>query len=232
MTLLHTRRFANWARGHLLCRVEGQGGRFALSFDDGPGPYTAKILDVLARHRAHATFFTLATSVRRAPDLTRRIHREGHEVAAHGDWHWPLPLLLPPGIKREVQRSVQAVVDAGVPAPRFYRPPFGFMMPGQAGYVRRLGVEPVLGDIYPEDVLNPGVEIITRRVLSRLTAGSIVILHDGSAIGAADRSQTVASLDQILDGAARVGLRAVSVGALLQGPALRWQVELPTHGWE
>lgn len=231
MTLLHTKRFANWARGHLLCRVEGEAQRFALSFDDGPSPYTVRILAVLARHQAHATFFTLAGNVRRAPELTRRIHREGHEVAAHGERHWPLPLLLPAGIRREVQRSVQAVVDAGLPAPRFYRPPFGFMMPGQAEYVRRLGVEPVLGDIYPEDALNPGIEAITRRVLSRLTAGSIVILHDGSAVGAADRRQTVAALERILTGARQVGLRAVSIGALIQDAAPRWRIELPAHGW-
>jgi peptidoglycan/xylan/chitin deacetylase (PgdA/CDA1 family) len=223
MTLLHDRRFAGWARGHLLCRVAGVMDRFALTFDDGPDPdATPAILDLLERHRARATFFTLAPSVRRAHALIGRMVDEGHEVAAHGDLHWPLPLLPPGAIRREVERSVAAVVAAGGPAPRFYRPPFGLMMPGQAAFVRRHGVEPVLGDIYPEDPQRPGVERIVRRVVTRLAGGSIVILHDGSPLGRADRAQTIAALEPILEHAAGVGLRAVTVGMLLESGLPRW----------
>ena len=64
MTLLHTKTFAGWARGHLLCRVARSDGRFALTFDDGPSPrFTPRVLDQLARHGARATFFTLAPNV-------------------------------------------------------------------------------------------------------------------------------------------------------------------------
>jgi len=218
MTLLHNAKFAGWARGHLLCRVEDTPGRFALTFDDGPDPVaTPKILDALARHGAHATFFTLARNVRHHETLLRRMRAEGHEIAAHGDLHWPLPLLPPWGIRNEVRRSVAAIVAALGEAPRFYRPPFGLMMPGQAAFVRRLGVEPVLGDVYPEDPHRPGVERITRRVLERLREGSIVILHDGSPLGPQDRSQTVAALAPILEHASASGWRAVTVGGLLDG---------------
>ena len=43
-------------------------------------------------------------------------------------------------------------------SPRFYRPPFGFMTPGQARFIRHLGLEPVLGDVYPDDPYRPGVD--------------------------------------------------------------------------
>jgi len=224
MTLLHSARFASWARGHLLCRVEGVTDRFALTFDDGPGRATPRVLDVLERHGARATFFTLAPNVNRAPVFVQRMVREGHEVAAHGDMHWPLPVLLPGGIEREVRRSIAAVVAAGADAPRFYRPAFGFMMPGQAAFVRRLGVEPVLGDIYPEDPHWPGVARIVRRVVDRLRGGSIVILHDASPIGDLDRSQTVDALDPILGAAARAGLRSVTLSELLGGELPRWRL--------
>jgi len=223
MTLLHTRRFSTWARGHLLCSVPGATDRFALTFDDGPSrEATPAVLDLLSRHGARATFFTLAPNVRREPHLVRRMAEEGHEVAAHGDLHVPLPFLLPAGIRREVRRSIAAVVDAGAPPPRLYRPPFGFMMPGQASFVRSLGVEPVLGDVYPEDPHRPGVERIVHRVVTRLAAGSIVILHDGSAFGPVDRAQTIAALGPILRHAAGVGLRAVTVGTLLEHGTPRW----------
>jgi peptidoglycan/xylan/chitin deacetylase (PgdA/CDA1 family) len=89
------------------------------------------------------------------------------------------------------------------------------MSPGQARFVRNLGYEPVLGDVYPEDAHRPGVARIVRRVLPRLRAGSILILHDGSPLGPADRSQTVEALQIILSHAARSGWRGTTVHDLL-----------------
>src|SRR6185503_10408968 len=129
MTLLHTRRFSSWARGHLVCRVENVPNRFALTFDDGPDPEaTPRILDLLERHQAFATFFVLAGCVRRAPELVRRMVREGHEVGAHGDRHWPIALMPPRAIRGELQRCAAAVVAAVGTSPLHYRPPFGLMM--------------------------------------------------------------------------------------------------------
>jgi len=90
--------------------------------------------------------------------------------------------------------------------------------------VRGLGLEPVLGDVYPEDPQRPGVERIVGRVTARLGAGSILILHDGSPFGDPDRRQTIAALDPILDHAAAAGLAAVTVGELLEGgtPRRSW----------
>ena len=212
MSLLHTHTYASWARGHLLCRVEGVERRFALTFDDGPSrDATPRMLDVLARHGAHATFFLLAGNVARAPAVVRRMVAEGHEPALHGDAHWPLPLLPPALIRREIRRAAESLAAVTAERARHYRPPFGFMTPGQARFVRGLGYEPVLGDVYPEDAHAPGVSRIVARVMRRLSAGSILILHDGSPVGEPDRSQTVAAVDVILERAAALGLTAVTV---------------------
>lgn len=216
MSLLHTPQYSGWARGHLLCRVEDVAGRFALTFDDGPyPPATGRILDVLARFGAHATFFMLGGHVRRHPDLARRVVAEGHEAAVHGDSHWPMPFLLPNAMRREVQRCAASIETATGSAPRFYRPPFGFMTPGQARFVRNLGFEPVLGDVYPEDPHLPGVERIVARVMPRLRDGSILILHDGSPIGNPSRDQTVDALAIILAEAGRRGLRGTTVAGVV-----------------
>jgi peptidoglycan/xylan/chitin deacetylase (PgdA/CDA1 family) len=220
MTLLHTRQFSGWARGHLLCRAEGVTDRFALTFDDGPNPRaTGAILDLLARHGARATFFMLGDNMRRHGDLVRRVASEGHEPAVHGDTHWPLPLLLPGGIRAQVRRCSEEIESATGVRPQYYRPPFGFMSPGQARFVRKLGYEPVLGDVYPEDPHRPGVARIVRRVLRRLRAGSILILHDGSPLGPANRGQTVEALEIILSEAARCGWRGTTVSGLLRDAA-------------
>jgi peptidoglycan/xylan/chitin deacetylase (PgdA/CDA1 family) len=218
VTLLHHPQFSSWVRGHLLCRVEGVPDRFALTFDDGPSANgTPAILDVLRRHGARATFFMLGENASRHAGLARRIVAEGHEVAVHGGVHWPAPLMTSGWLVREVRHGLARVAAATGERPEFYRPPFGLMVPSQAARIRRLGLEPVLGDVYPEDPHRPGVARIARRVLDRLTGGSIVILHDGSPIGEPDRSQTVAALDPILAAAERRGLRSVTVRELV-GP--------------
>jgi peptidoglycan/xylan/chitin deacetylase (PgdA/CDA1 family) len=216
MTLLHNRRFASWVRGHLVCRVDGVPDGFALTFDDGPHPTaTPRILDLLVGRGARATFFVLAGAARRAPDVVRRMRDEGHEIAVHGDHHWPVAILPPPMIRGEIRRCVAAIAGIAGTTPIHYRPPYGLMMPGQAWYVRRQGLVPVLGDVYPEDAENPGVSRIAARVRRRLTGGSILILHDGSALPGVRRMQVVEALEIILDDAASRGLRAITVRELL-----------------
>lgn len=216
MSLLHTPHVSGWIRGHLLCRVDEVTDRMALTFDDGPSARnTPAILDLLAQHKAHATFFTLADNVARLPHLVRRMVDEGHEVGLHGQIHWPLPLLPPNLLRRELERSALAVRYATQQRARCFRPPFGLMFPSQARFVARMGYLSVLGDIYPEDPHRPGVDAIVERVQPRLAPGSILILHDGSPWGEADRSQTVAALGLILNHMTTRGLRGVSVAELL-----------------
>jgi peptidoglycan/xylan/chitin deacetylase (PgdA/CDA1 family) len=122
-----------------------------------------------------------------------------------------MPFLLPGAMRHEVLRCAASIEEATGSMPRFYRPPFGFMTPGQARFVRNLGYEPVLGDVYPEDPHLPGVERIVARVMPRLRDGSILILHDGSPIGSPSRTQTVEALAIILAEAALRGLRGTTV---------------------
>ena len=216
MTLLHTTHFSSWARGHLLCRVDSVPSQVAITFDDGPNSRaTPQVLDLLHQHGAHATFFTLAGNVDRLPDLVRRMAAEGHELALHGDRHLPMPMLPPWMIRSEIERSAAAVHRAAGVRARHYRPPFGFMVPSQARYVAKFGFLPVLGDVYPEDPHRPGAHVIVRRTLARLAPGSILIRHDGSPFGDADRSQTVEALGVILTHMKQMGLQGVSVAELL-----------------
>lgn len=215
MTLLHMPRFSSWARGHLLCRVDGEMDRYALTFDDGPNARaTGQILDLLARLHAHATFFMLGPNVRRSPGLVRRVLEEGHEPAVHGDNHLPLAIMPPWAIRNDILRCAEEIEGACGVWPRYYRPPFGFMMPGQARFVRGLGFESVLGDVYPEDPQQPGVDRIVARVQGRLRGGSVLILHDGSPFGDVDRDQTVRATERIVSQAAAEGLRATTIAEL------------------
>jgi len=195
--LIHEGRFTYEAKG--LARVEDLGA-FWERETGAPIPLGG----ILGRRRLGA-------------ELLRRVADAGHEVGAHGDWHLPMPIVPPHVVRHELLACARAIEAAGAPRPRFYRPPFGLMLPSQAAFARRLGFEPVLGDVYPEDPRRPGVAKIVARTMRRLREGSILILHDGSVWLPGDRSQTIRAVEIILGEAADKGLRAVTVGELLDG---------------
>jgi peptidoglycan/xylan/chitin deacetylase (PgdA/CDA1 family) len=206
----------------MLRRVDGVSGRFALTFDDGPDPvFTPQVLETLARHGAHATFFMLRPSVLAHPALARRVLENGHEIGNHGDLHLPPPLIPRAWLARELERGERAIVATTGVTPRFFRPAFGVIRRAQTSWLATRGYRVVTGDVYPGDPDRPGIEVLTQRVTSRLGAGSIVILHDGCAWVRMDRSQTVAALERILTWADAQGLRGVSVDGLLGGPLAR-----------
>lgn len=86
---------------------------------------TDRVLDLLARHDARATFFTLGWVARRHPELVRRIAAAGHEIASHGDLHRRIPALSPDEMRIDVRRSKHALEDCvGVPVTGFRAPSF------------------------------------------------------------------------------------------------------------
>lgn len=212
MSLLHDPRVKRRLADYLLCEVPAAGPRFALTFDDGPSARnTGRLLDVLERHRARATFFMLAGRARRHLELVRRVMSAGHEVGVHGSLHVPAWSLPRPWFDHEVARALAAVSDVTGRRPIHYRAPFGLLFPAQARWARAQGLTAVLGSIYPKDHALRSPQEIARRVLVRLVPGAIVILHDSSALGDPDRGATIAAVDEILNEAGRRGLEAVTV---------------------
>lgn len=216
----------------VMTRVHGITDRFAISFDDGPSPtWTPRVLDVLARAGARATFFPLAPNLRRHGALARRALAEGHELGVHGEWHLPPPLLPWRALRWEIERGLAAAAALSGKRPRLYRPAYGILRRGQSERVRALGLAPVEGDVYPRDVERPGADAIAARALTRLTPGSILVLHDASGLGDFDRSQSVAAAERILAAMAARGLRAVTISELLTTPGARPDVPWTPPGY-
>jgi hypothetical protein len=101
----------------------------ALTFDDGPGPYTPQVLAVLARYRVPATFFTVGTAVQKSPRLVREEAKRGYAIGDHTVHHAYLGHLGAAGQQSEIAGEAAALKRAGVPAPRLFRPPYGAFDP-------------------------------------------------------------------------------------------------------
>ncbi len=85
----------------------------ALTFDDGPGKFTAELLDYLAAHHVHATFFLVGRNAARYPALIKRMDAEGHAIGNHTQNHARLPRLSAAGVKKEID-DCNAVIRAAV----------------------------------------------------------------------------------------------------------------------
>ncbi len=201
----------------VVSRVSGNRAEVALTFDDGPSAIsTRKVLASLARGNAHATFFVLGAKARATPEVLREIAAAGHELGIHGDHHDRLlSLRHPDRIVADLERALGAVESATGLRPRLFRPPLGHISPRTALAAHRLGLTLVGWSARGRDGLaRTTVATTIRRIASGLRSGAIILLHDAAERGEHEPAG-VAALPEILQEAARRGLRCVSVSEAL-----------------
>ena len=193
-----------------ISRVNGIKGAVALSYDDGPHPiHTPRILDLLKKYNAKATFFVLGSCVARNPHLLSRMVAEGHEVAIHTWTHCNLARVSWARAQREFTRSSEIIEKYTGIKPRAMRPPYGA---GNNKTFKKIfekyGTPAILWDVDPQDWRRPGSTIVAQRVLRSARDGSIILLHDIHA------PSTLAS-EYILSNLQARGIRVLTVSALI-----------------
>jgi peptidoglycan/xylan/chitin deacetylase (PgdA/CDA1 family) len=174
--------------------------QLALTYDDGPNdPHTGHLLELLARHGVHATFFLIGRYVQQRPDLAREILRAGHAVGNHTFTHPLLTFESAAEIRRQLSDCTQALQDAlGQPC-NLFRPPFGGRRPAVLRIARELNLAPVMWSVTGYDWNAPPAAQIVSKVSQQIAGGDVILLHDGGhkKMGA-DRSQTVLATDQLI----------------------------------
>ena len=195
----------------------------ALTFDDGPSPWTGPILDLLAAHEGHATFFGLGclADVDGAEQTLRRILEAGSEIGNHTFSHPSLPELDDDSIRDELERAGATIEEASGTTLRYWRPPFFHVDERVREVVSPLGLQEVGGAMMPWDGEWDAARSATF-VIERLQRGSIVCMHDGrppdepAELSAPTREASVAAVGIILDAMTERGLRSVTISELLR----------------
>lgn len=180
-----------------------------LTIDDGPDPDdTPRLLDLLEKHDARATFFLIGALAEKHPALVAEIARRGHEVAHHTHSHatglfWAS---TSGKLAQELDRPLAAFAAAGVPRPRLFRPPVG---------IKHLRLRPALAardlvcvawGIRSHDSFARDPETVAARVLRQLRPGAIILMHEGPFLRPTVRVEAVRL---VLEGAAARGYRCV-----------------------
>jgi peptidoglycan/xylan/chitin deacetylase (PgdA/CDA1 family)/AMMECR1 domain-containing protein len=156
------------------------GGRLALTFDDFPHPATApRILDILKKYNAKATFFTLGARARKYPHLVKRAAREGHTLGNHSYSHLAPAAAGVQAIIEDFRKSQAVIEEVSGASVVLARAPGGSRIQSVVEAFDTLGLIAVPWDIDSGDIFRPGPERIADLVLSRARDGRIVLFHDG-----------------------------------------------------
>lgn len=188
-----------------------QGKEVALTFDDGPGPYTKRLVETLDRLHVHATFFTVGSQEQYFAAGTAAELASGDAVEDHSETHPMMATLSAHDQYEQLFEPMARIEIAGGTRPRLFRPPYGSFDATTFRELRRLHLLMVLWSVDTGDYARPGVEAIVQRALAGAKPGAIILMHDAGG----DRSQTIAALPAIVSGLRKRGLYPVTVPRLL-----------------
>ena len=155
------------------------GGKvIALTFDDGPGPYTAQLLDILDQHSAKATFFLIGSKVSSQANVVRSVHARGHQLGNHSWSHPELPKLPADQIAGEVDRTNDAIKQATGVTPSILRPPYGAVNGVVLEQLRLRGMSSILWSVDTRDWADRNSDIVCSRAVAGAHPGAIILMHD------------------------------------------------------
>ena len=154
------------------------GKTIALTFDDGPGPYTAQLLDILDQHGAKATFFLIGSKVSAQASVVRNIQARGHQLGNHSWSHPELPKLPIDQVAGEIDRTNDAIKQATGVKPTVMRPPYGAVNGAVLEQLRLRGMSSILWSVDTRDWADRNSEIVCSRAVAGAHPGAIILMHD------------------------------------------------------
>lgn len=184
----------------------------ALTFDDGPwSGQTARILDILEKHNARATFFVLGALARGHPDLIRREISQNCEVGVHTWYHANLARTSAGTIIADLnrcQQTLQGIIGQRVP---LMRPPYGALNARARAAIAQTGLRIIMWSADTNDWQRPGADTIYARIMNGARNGAIILCHDGGG----PRSGTIAAVSRAVPALQKRGYELVTVSELL-----------------
>jgi len=149
----------------------------ALTFDDGPSGFTTgPMLDLLAEHNAHATFFMVGGRISKCADLLRRMVQEGHELGYHTWAHGNLQEMTPEEIRADFSWFQSAAIGACGQGATLFRSPYGKVSGYALGLVR---IPHIMWSLDTLDWQHRNPELLRDTLLEGFTQdGLIILMHD------------------------------------------------------
>lgn len=198
----------------------------ALTFDDGPGKYAGKLLDILKEHDAKATFFLEGQYVKSRPAYVKRMVKEGHAIGNHSYAHPDFTKSTAATIRSEIKKTNDAIKKAAGVEPKLLRPPYGMSDLQVQDIAVEFGMPIILWTGGSRDWESKNEEKIKKQTLSVAKGNSIVLMHDWV-------KQTVDAMPSIIKTLQRNGYHLVTVDDVIKHEELKPGDVFPLpEGWE
>lgn len=214
--------------GHLYTRGSTDAKQIALSFDDGPGPETPKVLEMLDRYGVKATFFVLGEAATARQETLRDLARRGHEIASHTTNHRNYlqhyrSLAAQHSAAAAEQRARQDLLadmrqthlaiqkTAGLNV-QLCRMPHGIDRPWIKDAAREMGYA-LVNWTYGADWLAKPAPQLLPGYLEAVRPGALLLFHDGGR----NRAKSIQLAEAVIRHAQQQGYAIVTVGQLLGG---------------
>jgi peptidoglycan/xylan/chitin deacetylase (PgdA/CDA1 family) len=209
--------------GPNLVRLPASAGpAVAITIDDGPDPeVTPRVLEILARHGARATFFCVGQQVGQYPQLARELVLRGHAIENHSQHHFfSFSLLGPRAMRAEIALAQRQIADTCGVTPAFFRAPAGLRNPFLQPILAQAGLTLASWTRRGFDTVADDAALVERRLLRGLAAGDILLLHDHRAARTrAGQPVILAVLPRLLEALAAAGLGTVTLREACALPA-------------
>lgn len=184
----------------------------ALTIDDGPDPrFTPQILELLAEHHAHATFFLVGESVEQYPQLAREEVAAGHELGNHTMTHPYFDKISYSEAREEIAHAQDAIAQTTGAHPVFVRAPRGATTKASRAAMEDSGLTPAGWSVCIEHHDSPTPEAMAHRVLAQVKPGSIILMHDGRL----DRTRSIEALRILLTDLDKEGYTVTTLSTLV-----------------
>ncbi len=170
----------------------------ALTFDDGPNKeFTPKVLTLLKKYNANATFFVIGDNVRKHPDLLKKINNEGHLIGNHSYYHRnSFGFLSTKKVIDALEKTNRIVEENTNLKMKFFRPPFGVTNPNIAKAVKNLNLHTFGWSIRSLDTIAKDPEKVYQKIILKINKGDVLLMHDTNELSVKVLEKVLKYLDQ------------------------------------
>jgi peptidoglycan/xylan/chitin deacetylase (PgdA/CDA1 family) len=175
--------------------VINRGKEVALTFDDGPAEHTEAVLDILKREKVNATFFIIGKNIAGRETLLKRMQEEAHSIGNHSFHHgfnfdWQSAAKM----QEEIALTNQAIESITGTSVTLFRPPYGVTNPNLAKALRNSNLKSIGWNLRSMDTVAKDERQLLNKILTRVKAGDIILLHDRCSITASILPELITTL--------------------------------------
>lgn len=180
----------------------------ALTFDDGPGEHTDRLLDIFRQYGGHGTFFLIGELIDSRPDTVKRIRDEGHEVGNHTWDHSALTYLTYEDLTAQILKTKGKIKELTNVDCNIVRPPYGDCGDNVKAAGRELGVSFINWSVDTMDWKTKNADAVYNEVIGNAQGGSIILCHDS-------HETTVDAMEKVIPKLLDMGYQLVTVSTLM-----------------